>query len=191
MLCLHNKILKLIFICIMLIGCCILPFNNAYADIEGDQMSGGSVRDADDEDYHFNEMAICNSMVMKERYMGEDVADSCWFCKVVVIMTNAFLLAANDALGVCQELGHLIVRLGFMIWLGLFVLKHVTSFAPITPGKMLQELLVMGFKCAVANFAISDGINFITSLILNPIMITGTDIGYTLLEGLIEYNTDL
>lgn len=134
---------------------------------------------------------VCNSDSMKERYMGENAAEACWYCKVVIIMTNAFLLAANDALSVCQELGHLILKLGFSIWLALFVLKNVSSFAPITPGKMLQELLVMGFKCTLMNIAIADGINFITTLILNPIMITGTDIGYTLLEGLIEHNTDL
>lgn len=133
----------------------------------------------------------CRSEGMKAQYMGEDVAEACWYCKVVIMMTNAFLSAANDALSVCQELGHLILKLGFSIWLALFVLKNVTSFAPITPGKMLQELLVMGFKCAFMNIAIADGINFITTLILNPIMITGTDIGYTLLEGLMKYNTDI
>lgn len=120
---------------------------------------------------------------------GETKADAekaCWFCRVAIVMTNAYLQAANKALPVAQDLGHMIVKLGFAIWLAIYLLQQVSSFSSTSPGKMLQEIIVMGFKCAFANLAISDGITFITQFILNPIMITGTDIGTAILNGLIS-----
>lgn len=145
------------------------------------------VREGQDKD----ELELCNIAEMEKRYMGVDrngnvdKERACWYCRIVIIMTNAYLQAANQALPVSQELGHMLLKLGFSIWLAIYILKQISAFSATSPGKMLQEIFVMGCKCMFANLAISDGITFITDFILNPIMITGTDIGSTLLDQLL------
>ncbi len=125
----------------------------------------------------------CNLASMEGMYKAsEGDTKKCWYCTVVIVMTNAFLESANTALPVMQTLGKLVVKLGFSIWLAFFILQQISSMGGISTGKMLQEILTMGFKCAFATYAISDGISFITTYILNPIMITGTDIGSALLD---------
>lgn len=139
--------------------------NNAYADDEA-EATGKSI--------------TCNKQYLEDKYIGQNNANNqekCWYCRVVIIMTNAYLKATEQALPVVKDLGLLVVKLGFAIWLALFILKQISSIGGITPGKMLQEILTMGFKCAFAHFAIKDGLTFITNYILNPILITGTDIG--------------
>ena len=125
----------------------------------------------------------CNLNSMENMYMAsKEDTKNCWYCTVVIVMTNAFLQSANSALPVMQQLGKIIIKLGFSIWLAIFILQQISSMGGISTGKMLQEILTMGFKCAFATYAINDGITFITEYILNPIMITGTDIGSALLD---------
>lgn len=125
----------------------------------------------------------CNLTSMESMYQAtEENTKNCWYCTVVIVMTNAFLQSANSALPVMQQLGKIIVKLGFSIWLAIFILQQISSMGGISTGKMLQEILMMGFKCAFATYAINDGISFITKYIINPIMITGTDIGSALLN---------
>lgn len=129
----------------------------------------------------------CSEAFIKSMYYGEDYETSkskCWYCRVVIVMTNAYLQAAESSIPTTVELGHLILKLGFVIWLAIFLLKQLSSMSQITPGKMLQEILIMAFKCAFSYYALDMGTDFITNYILNPIMITGTDIGSALLDGL-------
>lgn len=110
----------------------------------------------------------------------------CWYCKVVIILSNAYLQAATSALGTAQLLGQMIVKLGFAIWFALYVLKTVGATTGTTPGKMLSEIFVMGFKCALAYLAIDYGLNFFTFYIINPIMLAGTDMGKAILHGMVS-----
>ncbi len=133
----------------------------------------------------------CNLYYMADTYgVNVDGTESdpkyCWFCNVVIIMTKAYLEAAAKTAPVTQSLGHLIVKYGFAIWTALFILKHLTTMSGTTPGKMLQELLMMGFKCCFAYYAISNGTPFFTEYILEPIMMTGLDVGFAILDGLTE-----
>jgi len=47
----------------------------------------------------------------------------------------------------------------------------------VTPGKMLQEILGMGFKVALAYAILGVGSAFIRDYYLNPIIGTGVDYG--------------
>ncbi len=135
-------------------------------------------------------LATCNLQSLKDMYIGEQGDEkqlkNCWYCHIVIMMTQAFLEAASKALSTSATLGKLILKWGLLIWLAYFFLNQLGSTAPLTPGKMLQEVLMMGFKCALSYYAITDGIAFIREYILEPIMITGTDIGKELLNKMLE-----
>lgn len=134
--------------------------------------------------------STCNLQKLKEMYIGKKDDDNqlknCWYCHIVIMMTQAFLEAASKALTASAALGKVILKWGLMIWLAYFFMNQLASMAPITPGKMLQEVLMMCFKCALSYYAIDDGLAFIREYILEPIMLTGTDIGNELLKKMLE-----
>jgi len=80
----------------------------------------------------------------------------------------------------------LILRIGFLIWLAFYILQQVSSLAPIAPGKMLQTILVMGFKVALATVAIRSGLPVIREFFLNPIVGLGVDYGLALFDPLLQ-----
>ena len=129
----------------------------------------------------------CSLQKMQEMYLqDDDVETYCWYCKIAVIVTNAFLVAASKVLPVSQSLGLLILRIGFLIWLAFYILQQVSSLAPIAPGKMLQTILVMGFKVALATVAIRSGLPVIREFFLNPIVGLGVDYGLALFDPLLQ-----
>lgn len=135
----------------------------------------------------------CKMEKMITEYLNDgDVDAACWYCKVVVVLTNSYLKAASDVLGVSMRLGQLCAKLGFMIWLAYYILLQVSSFAPITPFKMMQEILVMGFKVALAYKGASLGMQFVVFYFINPIMGLGVDYGSALLDSLLaSHNIDV
>ena len=139
----------------------------------------------------------CTMDKMKEMYLQDDtkVDDNCWYCKVVIVLTSAYLAAAKQALPVSVSLGKLCAKLGFMIWLAYYILLQVSSLAPITPFKMMQEILVMGFKVALVCIVLANEpnlvMNTITTYFINPIVGLGCDYGTALLDGLMRsHNID-
>ena len=130
----------------------------------------------------------CSLNAMRQKYLPDNGMnlESCWYCKVVTMMTNAFLSAAVNALSVCVELGLLILKLGFAIWLAYYILQQVSSIAPIKMGEMLETILVMGFKVALAGLVINYAQETLASLIVNPIMLTGIDYGKQILNGVLS-----
>lgn len=179
-----NKCVKLFFIVFFLFGSICLTADLAYAD---DNTNNAAAEEAETQEEQDNK--TCNMEAIREEYFGhneEEAEEKCWYCRMVIIMTNAFLQAAATTLPVTQELGYLILKLGFCIWLAIFFLKQLSAMNGLTPGKMLQEIMVMGFKCAFAYYAIKDGLPFIKDYILNPILITGTDIGSAILDKMLE-----
>lgn len=132
----------------------------------------------------------CGIENMQEMYLKDgDVDKYCWYCKIVIILTNSYLNAASKSLSTSQELAKLILKLGFMIWLAYYILQQVSSFAPIQTGKMLQQILIMGFKVALAMLVIKQGETVIRELILNPIMGLGVDYGLELLNPMLPMAT--
>ena len=53
----------------------------------------------------------------------------------------------------------------------------------VTPGKMLPDILIMGFKVSLAYSAVSIGAQIIRDYYLNPIVGTGIDYGWALFTG--------
>lgn len=127
----------------------------------------------------------CSFESMEQIYMSDGEEKSCWYCKIVIVMVNAYLKMAAQAIDVASvPLGKIILTWGFLIWLAYYILQQVSSLNPITPGKMLQEILVMGFKVALAYSILGVGTTFIRDYYLNPIVGTGVDYGVAIFDGL-------
>lgn len=129
----------------------------------------------------------CTKEAMDSMYNAKD-AQNCWYCRIVTLMTDAFLQAAESSIPTTQSLGKVILKWGFLIWLGIFLLQQLSSMGGISTGKMLQEIFMMGFKCAFAYYALEMGTDFITNYILNPIVSTGTGIGKSILTEMLAQN---
>lgn len=121
-----------------------------------------------------NDTKNCRFIDLQNKYMA---GSTCWYCFVVGKMTSSYLYAAKLVIPTIQNMARLILRMGFFIWLSLYVLKQVSSISPITSGKFLQEILIMGFKVLFATLVINAGVPFINAYIMTPIIDTGIDIG--------------
>lgn len=164
----------------------LLSLSSARADDDGDKDLCNIGVIAQKYGLVINNSSGGSSLATGSEEAAAQAEKKCWYCKVVIILSNAYLQAAGSALGTAQLLGQLIVKLGFAIWFALYVLKTVGATSGTTPGKMLSEILVMGCKCAFAYAAIDYGLNFITFYIINPIMLTGTDMGQAILDSMVS-----
>ena len=98
-----NKCVKLFFILFFLFGSVCLTANLAYAD---DNTNNAAAEEAETQKEQDNK--TCNIEAIREEYFGhteEEAEEKCWYCRMVIIMTNAFLQAAATTLPVTQELG--------------------------------------------------------------------------------------
>ena len=127
----------------------------------------------------------CSLETLKKQYM-ENPDKNCWYCNIISTMTGAYLEAVANIMNIVETLALLILRYGFLIWLAYYILQQVSSLAPITPGKMLQEILMMGFKVLLATLAVHQGISLLTEFFLDPVMLFGIDYGQTMLNGVME-----
>ena len=135
---------------------------------------------------------VCSMATAADMYLSDSVMDNaCWYCKIVVVITNAYFKAAYTALPSAVALGKLCAKLGFMIWLAYYILLQVSSLSPITPFKMLQEILVMGFKVSLAYLGIVYATSTITTYFINPIVGLGVDYGSAMLDSMMnEYGVN-
>lgn len=121
----------------------------------------------------------CKYSELQQKYME---GSTCWYCFVVGKMTSAYLYAASLVIPTVKTLALMIVKFGFFIWLALLILKQVSSLSPITSGKFLQEILVMGFKVLLAILIIHSAIPFINAYIMTPVIDTSIDIGNAIFD---------
>lgn len=111
-----------------------------------------------------------------------DAQKSCWYCKIVIVLVNAYLKAASMAMGTTIVLGQIILKVGFLLWLAYYILQQVSSMEPITPGKMLQEILVMGFKVALAYLFLEEATKLVVKYYVDPIVGLGVDYGIAIFD---------
>lgn len=141
-----------------------------------------SVAFADEENKLTTEQADtegCNYAQLQKEYMD---GSTCWYCLVVGKMTSAYLYAASLIIPTVKTLALLVVKVGFLIWLALYILKQVSSLSPISVGKFLQEILIMGFKVLLATLIINNAVPFLNAYILTPVIDTGIDIGNAIFD---------
>lgn len=105
----------------------------------------------------------------------------CYGCEVVETLAEAFIFAAGKAYNVSKQASNIILIVLTLIWLSIFALKNVSSFASVEPMKMLQELMVQLFKIVLAFVIVNAGIETILHYSLVPLMNAGTDLGDAIL----------
>ena len=130
----------------------------------------------------------CSIETIRKDFLDGATAKNCWYCNIVSTMTNSFLTAVAESNGVVQTLALLILRYGFLIWLAYYILQQVSSLAPIKISKVLQDILMMGFKVLLATLAVRQGIPLLTEFFIDPVMLLGVDYGQEMLDGLMEAN---
>lgn len=121
----------------------------------------------------------CKYSVLQTKYME---GSTCWYCFIVGKMTSAYLYAASLIVPTVKTMALMVLRYGFLIWLALYILKQISSLSPITTGKFLQEILMMGFKVMLATLIINNGIPFFNAYIITPLIDTGIDIGNAIFD---------
>ena len=158
----------------------VMDLNEANTTSNGyqaPQSSSTSSNESGEED-----AAACRLDKMKSIYLQDGKAEQyCWYCNIVILLTNSFLTIAADAYEkFAVPLGKIILKLGFLIWLGYFILQQLTSLSPIKLGQMLQDIASIGVKVAVAWVVITNGVPVIIKFIVNPIVGLGVDYGWLL-----------
>lgn len=111
---------------------------------------------------------------------------NCYGCVVVQTLTSAFTKAAAKAYNVSTQAANVLVLVCMSLWLAMFALKNVSSFATVEPMKMLQEFFVQCFKVILALVILNSGLVTIIRFVLIPIVSTGTDIADTITANLAD-----
>ncbi len=171
---------------------CMLAFMSASVPVQAVYAAGSGGAVACEKDRTKTKAqrraCACSEKKMKAMYLDNGNVDKyCWYCKIVVVMTNAYLKAAQQALPSSTALAKIILKWGFLIWLAYHILQNVSSMKAVGIGKMLQEILVMGFKVALASACVGYAQNVIVHFFIDPIMGLGIDYGSSLLDGLNSY----
>lgn len=135
-----------------------------------------------------NNKKSCSIENIRKDFLDGATAKNCWYCNIISTMTNSFLTAIAESNGVVQTLALLILRYGFLIWLAYYILQQVSSLAPIKISKVLQDILMMGFKVLLATLAVRQGIPLLTEFFIDPVMLLGVDYGQEMLDGLLAAN---
>lgn len=108
---------------------------------------------------------------------------TCYGCEIVETLASAFVRAAAKAYNVAREAGNAILVVATIIWIGIFVLKNISSFTTVEPRQMLQQLMIQLFKVFIAFVILNSGIQTILHYTLEPIMLFGTDFADAILVG--------
>ncbi|MBR6356491.1 MAG: peptidoglycan DD-metalloendopeptidase family protein, partial [Alphaproteobacteria bacterium] len=101
-----------------------------------------------------------------------DDAD-CKFCPMFRTFFNAASSVAKSANDALSGPSKALVSIGFLIWLCIYVLKHITNFGGTSTGDMLKGILFQGFRVAVVILILSNAVYAVMDLTLNPVMQTG------------------
>lgn len=107
-------------------------------------------------------------------------SQNCTFCELFKQIFNVASIMTKIANEKLTGPTKALVNIGFLIWMCLYLLRHVTSYAKTSTGEMLKGILFQGFRVAVVIIALSGAIYEIMDLTINPIMETGLSFGRTL-----------
>ena len=102
-------------------------------------------------------------------------SNDCVFCSLFRSIFNAASVvakAANDGLALPSRN---LVGIGFLIWILVYLFKHLASFGGTSTGEMLKGLLFQGFRVAVVVTILSGAVYWVMDLTINPIMQTGME----------------
>lgn len=99
----------------------------------------------------------------------------CVFCGLFKTMFNAASQIALMADQGLLEPTTNLVKIGFLIWLAIYLLKQIAAFNATETGEMAKGILFQGFRVAVVVLILSGttSLFYVMDLTLNPVMMTG------------------
>jgi len=118
-------------------------------------------------------LEYCVNDIIKDKYTEAE----CWSCGVIFALMKSMMEIIEIIYEVVKEISTLILVLGASIWIAVYLLKALGSFAMQEPAKIIDGLLVFGFKIAFIYFLIVDGLDQVIKYIVLPILDVGFDIG--------------
>lgn len=124
---------------------------------------------------HTKYLQYCSSIIFKERY--DAAASDCWSCNIIGAMFDGFKGVIVMLSEKIEPLCKIILTLGGAVWLAMYLLKSLGSFAVQNPGKVLDGLTVFLFKIALVYLIVIAGIDDVVDMIINPLLDIGMDIG--------------
>lgn len=118
-----------------------------------------------------------------EKQIKESTDDAgCWSCGIVFSLMQGLTSAAETLYNSITSISEQILIYCGAIWIAVYLLKALGSFAAQTPGKVLDGLFVFMFKWALAYVAVTSGISTVSDFIVTPLL----DIGYTIGQSFAE-----
>lgn len=122
-----------------------------------------------DEDY----LKYCKSDIFNTKYEE----GGCWSCDIISVIMRNMLAMITVLFDAMVELCELILVLGAAIWLAIYFLKSLGSFAAQDPAKVIDGALLFMFKWALIYALISAGIGEILKYMVSPLLSIGIDVG--------------
>lgn len=120
-------------------------------------------------------LTYCSSETIDEEYEKA----GCWSCEIIENLMISLTTIAGTLYGTTVEAAKLILTLGSAIWIALYFLKSLGSFATQDPAKIIDGLLTFCFKVALVYALVTAGIDVLVQYIVNPLLSIGFDIGET------------
>ncbi len=118
-------------------------------------------------------LKYCKSEIFEEKYEK----GGCWSCDIIAVIMRNMLAMITVLFGAMVELCELILVFGAAIWLAVYFLKSLGSFAAQDPAKVIDGALLFMFKWALVYALISLGIGDIIKHIVSPLLSIGIDVG--------------
>ena len=100
----------------------------------------------------------------------------CWACGIIFSLMQNLTSASERLYGLISDISEIILIYCGAIWVAVYLLKALGSFAAQTPGKVLDGLIIFMFKWALAYAAVVSGISTVSEFIVSPLL----DIGFTI-----------
>lgn len=107
----------------------------------------------------------------------------CWSCDIIKILIRSMMDVTEFLYKEIRELCSLILQLGGAIWLALYFMKSLGSFATQDPAKVIDGALTFMFKWAFIYAIIAGGMDVIMEYIVNPLLSIGFDVGMAFAGG--------
>ena len=128
----------------------------------------------------------CDISKMQDQYTR-----SCITCPTVATIISIFLEVGVDAYPLMRSAANTLLGILSVLWIAMYFLKKLSSFAAVELPEMMQELSIFFFKILVAAVCINGGISVILDFTLNPIISFGTDFGIAFLDLTADVSPDL
>lgn len=122
-----------------------------------------------DEEY----LKYCKSDIFEDKYER----GGCWSCDIIAVIMRNMLDMIAVLFDAIVELCEVVLVLGAAIWLAIYFLKSLGSFAAQDPAKVIDGALLFMFKWALIYTLISQGIAEILKYIVSPLLSIGIDVG--------------